>query len=455
MISTAPHEYSDWISAQTCLAEQIASCQFPAAEGVLRCEVAAPDMALIDWLARQRNCPRYYWRDRHGHFEMAGVGEADVVVPLGETNRYQVVDRIRSRMIVPESALRYYGGFRFHAHGCREGRWHDFKGFRFIAPLFELCRNGDKMTLACNVRGGMERAQVIEHLWRLIPSCNHEPTRLPGFRNRSDLPDYEGWHSIVEDALADMRGDVLQKLVLARQSTFHTDQDIEPIVLLSRLAEKARHVYLFCFQTTGRRAFLGASPERLYRRDRTAIASEALAGTRPRGKTPEQDRELEDALRVCDKEQREHAIVVDDIRDILQQYCTHVETAPAPAIIKLAHCQHLHTPIFGELRSNVNDAQLLAALHPTPAVGGRPRRDALHWIFEREPFERGIYAAPVGWVAPDAAEFCVGIRSGLVRGTTLTLYAGAGIVPGSDAASEWHELDAKMDAFLQVIMGDA
>jgi menaquinone-specific isochorismate synthase len=97
------------------------------------------------------------------------------------------------------------------------------------------------------------------------------------------------------------------------------------------------------------------------------------------------------------------------------------------------------------------DADLIAALHPTPAVGGLPRGAALRWIAKHEPFDRGIYAAPVGWIGLDGAEFCVALRSGLVRGNELALYNGAGIVRGSDPGEEWQEIETKMQNFLSVL----
>ncbi len=451
-MKSAP-EYISRHWEETCsrLTEKIAA-RMPPEEGVGRHEVDAPPQNLLSWLARQHNHPRYYWRDRNGAFEAAGVGEADVVLPHGNAYCFDVVSDVRQRIAVGEENLRYYGGFRFHPVGDEEGRWHDFKGFRFVAPLFEYFRIGERYRLACNVSVTQNKAMVLARLRELSRGFGAETEALPHFRGRSDLPDLDGWRLLVRDALMDMTRSRLEKVVLARQSTFHADQDIDPVMLMNRLAKKAQQVYLYCFQPAGKRAFLGASPERLYHRNGDRIASEALAGTRPRGDTLEQDRELAQALLNCDKEQREHAIVVDDIHRILSGCCSRVNVEPNPVVVKLAHCQHLHTPIKGVLKAGIEDAHLLSLLHPTPAVGGRPREQAMRWILDREPFERGIYAAPVGWIGAKAAEFCVGIRSGLVRGVTLTLYAGAGIVPGSDADAEWNEINAKMAAFLNVMM---
>jgi menaquinone-specific isochorismate synthase len=120
-------------------------------------------------------------------------------------------------------------------------------------------------------------------------------------------------------------------------------------------------------------------------------------------------------------------------------------------LVKLPHIQHILRTIEGDLGGGESDLEILRALHPTPAVGGYPADLALNAIKELEPFERGWYAGPVGWVGPDAAEFAVAIRSGLVSGNTLSLYSGAGIVPGSRPEAEWDEIENKTRTFLGVL----
>jgi len=156
-----------------------------------------------------------------------------------------------------------------------------------------------------------------------------------------------------------------------------------------------------------------------------------------------------------DKERREHDVVVRTLAHQLEERCRHLVIEESPSLLQLRNIQHLRTRVEGLLKEDQNDASLLEALHPTPAVGGSPRDRALAWIAREEPFDRGIFAAPVGWVSYDAAEFCVGIRSGLVQGNELVLYNGSGIVRGSNPDDEWDELENKMENFLQVLDHDA
>ena len=425
--------------------------------GMTRIEVAFPPVEPLAWLSSQHvSCGRYYWRDRAGYFEMAGISESDIVAAEdAHTPPGMLIKRLRTQLAGYDSDFRYYGGFRFHSRSIARGRWRDFKAYRFVLPLLELRRSNGQYTLACNLTANQDRQQVLRLLHEVsFAPCSGTIPALPHFGDREDAPRFEEWTALVADALAAIEGQAFQKVVLARQSTFHGDGPIAPFALLQRLAVADPKAFHFCFAPTASRAFLGASPEQLYKRSGKAIFTEALAGTRPRGETPEADAALEQELLHSAKENAEHKYVVDAVYAALPRFCYIIQAPYSPTVMKLARCQHLHTPITGTLSAGADDSMLLETLHPTPAVGGTPKEAALRWILENEPFERGIYAAPAGWVGTTDAEFCVAIRSGLVRDNTLSLYSGAGIVTGADAADEWRELDAKLANFLDVIMKD-
>ncbi len=435
--------------------EQIAASPL-STRNALRVEIDFPAISPLQWLSGQGGNARYYWRNRERNIEMAGIGESDIVIPETEIDAPgTLINRIRSRMAGSSQNLRYYGGFRFHTGKVPNGRWHDFKAYRFVLPLLELCHVEDRYTLACNLTAGHDRQSVMRTLRDVSFRANANSNGLPAFSRRSDLPSPEGWERLVNDGLSAIASNTLEKVVLARQSTFQATHPIDPVALTQRLAVDAQGAYLFCFEPASSRAFLGASPECLFKRDNNAIYSEALAGTRPRGDTDGAERAFEQELLQNAKENREHQYVVEEICRVLRRFCTHIDKPEAPKIMKLSRCQHLHTPITGALRQGADDALLLEALHPTPAVGGVPQKNAVRWILENEPFERGIYAAPVGWVSADAAEFSVAIRSGLVREDRLTLYSGAGIIAGARPEDEWRELDAKLASFLAAIMKEA
>jgi len=426
---------------------------------LVRAEVEVAGIRPLEWLQAQTGQTRYYWASREGDFEMAGIGEADVLVPDGHINPAALFALMRKRLSLVWPCLRYYGGFRFQETDLSGRRWHNFTAFRFIVPQIEVVRRGERTWLACNIRclpeGEREtqRAALAEALAHLRPAADSPPPPLPRAIERVDLPDRAGWEALVHRALEACADHTLEKVVLARETEFHfaTDAMLDPVGLLRRLVRHPTGSYAFCFHPSATRAFLGISPERLFHRNNVYLRSEALAGTRPRGKTPAEDEALGNALLESDKDLREHRFVVRTLREHFQRFCGTSRHDPEPSLMHLRHCQHLYTAMEGVLKQHDVDAALLAAFHPTPAVGGVPRGKALEWLAANEPFDRGVYAAPVGWVGFDETEFCVGIRSGLIEGNTLALYSGAGIVPGSAAEDEWNEIENKMSSFLEAL----
>ncbi|HOD95138.1 MAG TPA: isochorismate synthase [Candidatus Hydrogenedentes bacterium] len=420
---------------------------------LVRLQIEAPDLDALTWLGSLTGVPRYYWRDRNGTVEMAGVGEADVLDAQGGRDIEQVFALMQERLKNGSEGIRYYGGFRFHSSPARHGLWRDYQAHRFVIPLLEYCRENEKAVFAAAVKDDGGRRKLIALLERMISAKQAVLPELPVFSGRSDLPDFSGWKKQIEDALHAFEDGPLTKVVLARESSFHASAAVDPIALMCLLADTAPDTTLFCFQPASCRAFLGASPERLYHRRGVHMQTEALAGTRPRGLDPAEDARLEKELVCSKKEQQEHAIVVESLLTTLDNFAVELQYPGKPAIKKLAHCQHLYTPVRVRLEQGVSDSFLLRQLHPTPAVGGYPKKEALQYLREHEPFERGIFAAPVGWIARDSADFFVGIRSAAVLGNRLCLYAGAGIVPDSVAEEEWRELDAKIHQFAGVIEG--
>lgn len=423
--------------------------------------VAAPD--LLNWLHAQRGCTHYYWSGRDGHFEMAGIGEADVLIPESRVDLQGLFAHMRRRLSLEWPNLRYYGGFRFRETDEIHRRWRNFKAYRFIVPRIELVRQGRKSWLAFNALAASpetNRAMLQE----LAETCSGLafpesplPCALPPVTGRADRPDRAGWDQLIDRALEAIAKHDMEKVVLARETEFQFggDEPLDPVGMLRRLLRHTNRSYEFCFHPTPTRAFLGASPERLFHRKNVYVQSEALAGTRPRGGTDARDKFLGEELLGDDKELREHRFVVRNLREHFKRFCVSARHDPMPSLMRLRNVQHLYTYMEGILKNHDADAALVEALHPTPAVGGAPRRKALAWLAANEPFDRGIYAAPVGWVGFDEAEFCVAIRSGLIEGNTLALYSGAGVVPGSSAEAEWNEVESKMGNFLETLYDGA
>ncbi len=255
-------------------------------------------------------------------------------------------------------------------------------------------------------------------------------------KNRQDCPSYSEWEEIIGKALAQIRRGKFEKVVLARKTTFELEKEICPFDLLQRV--KTHNCTLFA-HVTDKQAFIGATPETLYRREGNLIFTHALAGTA-----------LNPADLERDKETREFAYVSAFIEEKLRDLCSSVKVEK-PNILYTGHLYHKQIPFSGVLKPGISDAEIIAALHPTPAIGGFPRKEALDFIKNHEPFSRDLYASPIGYMSPERAEFVVAIRSCFIEGNKLHLFAGAGIVEGSDPEKEWEELENKIAPFIKVL----
>ena len=219
--------------------------------------------------------------------------------------------------------------------------------------------------------------------------------------------------------------------------------ELDVVDTLDRLSDTYPGCFRFLVEPGRGGTFFGATPERLVSLEGRTVQTEALAGSTGRGDTPAEDQWLASELQDSEKDVHEHELVTDAVRDQLTPLAASIRTGTR-TVRRLATVQHLRTPIQATLNRDEHVLSLVEALHPTPAVGGLPPDAALRTIRETEAFNRGWYAAPVGWfdAAGDGA-FGVAIRSALAREDAATLFAGAGIVGDSDPDSEWDELQLK------------
>ncbi|MDO8580303.1 MAG: isochorismate synthase [Candidatus Omnitrophota bacterium] len=293
---------------------------------------------------------------------------------------------------------------------------------------------------------------------------------------RQDTPNRAEWQQIFEQAFSGFARHEYQKIVLARKSTFTFSEDAKPFLMKKYLKGVTPECFHFCFQAQPGHVFIGASPERLYKREGRSLQTEALAGTRTKkgkGRAPslsawdgEQKANLKredtndwrlaagdnQSLLDSPKDLLEHKYVVDAIEESLRPLCASLNIGKKPFVLDLNWGEHLKTEIQATLNNEVTDAQLLEALHPTPAVAGYPVEKVLPLIKKFEPFSRGWYAGLFGYVGQDTTEFTVAIRSGLINKNRITLFAGAGILLESSCEGEWNEIEQKMNSFLKVFV---
>jgi menaquinone-specific isochorismate synthase len=256
----------------------------------------------------------------------------------------------------------------------------------------------------------------------------------------------------VQRALASIAQGQLDKIVLAQALDITSPQPFDLIASLQNLRDRYPSCYLFSASCGAGETFIGASPERLVAVHDRQLKTEALAGSAPRGATPEADRGFAQQLLNSDKEAREHQLVIDFITQRLASLDIPAALG-APRLLRLPNIQHRHTPITAQMPAQRHILDVVGGLHPTPAVAGWPRAIACQHIPQYEDFDRGWYAAPIGWVDTQGnGEFAVGIRSALLKGNQARLFAGAGIVAGSDPERELNEVQMKLQALLQALV---
>jgi menaquinone-specific isochorismate synthase len=417
-------------------------------ERIVRLAVPAGRVDPFRWLSEQRMFPKVYWSGREDRAGVAGVGIADLR-EAGVSEGAGSLSKLLASL--PDSGIsgaRYYGGARFDPHGQPDEEWAAFSAYRFVLPRFEL--HAEETTLVCNLvlpRDTDDASKIVQEIEDLSLPEGASGALLPAPMFREDSPDFQGWRENVERALSAFSEGRLGKVVLARRAEFGFDRDLDPTLLLESLKAATPGCFHFYAEPEDGIAFLGASPERLFRRDGRSVESEAVAGTRARGVSSVEDEGLRDDLLHSAKDRVEHTYVSKGIREALEPLCEVLEIEDHVSEMKLARGRHLRSKVGGALEDGVTDSALLDAMHPTPAVGGYPRNEALEQIQDLEPFDRGWYAGPVGWIGQEASEFAVGIRSGLVRGRTLALFSGAGIVAGSVPEEEWAEIEQKIGDF--------
>ncbi|WP_293033685.1 isochorismate synthase MenF [Natronococcus sp.] len=345
---------------------------------------------------------------------------------------------------------RAFGGFSFHDGHDAGGVWHGFDAASFVVPAVLVTRSDDGTWLTAVADDAEDATRRLE-AWheRLLELPAMRPSGSgPGVAETRRTTPIESWRAQVEAALERIDAGELTKVVLAQALSVDLEGPIDVPATVERLRRQYPNCYRFLIGDGTSGTFFGAPPERLVSKRGDRVETEALAGSVPRGETPEEDDEHVERMLDSEKFRREHGLVVESIRDQLAPLASEL-TVDDRRIRRLATIQHLQTPIEATLEADRHVLELVEALHPTPAVGGVPPGAALETIRETESFDRGWYAAPIGWFdAAGDGEFAVGLRSGVATDETVTLFAGNGIVADSDPEEEWEEVQLKFRPIL-------
>lgn len=420
-----------------------------------------------------------YWEQPAEQHALVGIGTAFTIESTGATYlsdasaarqvlmEVAVITCAPATISTPASGPVLFGGFAFDPLAPGTSLWSGFPAGLLILPRYLISCSAGRATLTINRL--VQASDVIEQsvqeieadVARLQDAINHlQPSHQESpsgqFSVHEELSASE-WMEMVT-AITDMiQGSAFEKVVLARDvrvKLLDAAESFDIVATLGRLRESYPAAYVFAVQR-GERFFVGATPERLARVRDGQIHTMALAGSARRGETEAEDEQLGAELLRSRKNNNEHVIVVAMVREALKKHCASVYVHPVPQLLKLKNVQHLKTPITGELIPGRCVLDVIADLHPTPAVGGFPRQAALEAIRSTERLDRGWYAGPLGWVnASGEGEFAVALRSGLVDGARAVLFAGCGIVADSDPQAEYAESCLKFEVMLRALGGE-
>jgi isochorismate synthases len=407
---------------------------------------------------------RFYWQSPSADLIFAGVGAAAVIHAVSGTNRITHAEEEWRHLT--RRAVRFgetdqqgtgpilFGGFSFTSADHENGLWDHFNEGCFYLPGVMLTVTQGQTFLTVNAFQHVDESleQLIGAMKVKAKEMQQVPITKPPFHSlrlqkteQQILPD---WVRLVDRAVTALKARQMEKVVLARTLRLHFDGHPDPTDVLRRLKAQQAGDFIFCLES-GTDYFIGASPERLVRKQGQMIESMCLAGSARRGLTKEEDDRLGKALLSDTKNRQEHQYVVTMIVKALSRLCSSLAVPDHPVLMKNRDIQHLYTPVRGKSKDNLSVLHFVEALHPTPALGGVPRDRAVHWLTENEPFRRGLYGSPIGWCDSQGnGDFSVGIRSALIRGNRATLFAGCGILEASVPEQEYKETNTKFRPML-------
>jgi salicylate biosynthesis isochorismate synthase/menaquinone-specific isochorismate synthase len=410
-------------------------------------EVEVADPCAAVFASRLASDRWFCWEQPDREFALAGLGVAHEASSRGESRFADVADeclRLGDHPVLEEprglpagAGPVWVGGFAFDPEGGASSTWSSLPPASLVLPQVSLCRRGERAFLTVNavVRPGEGVERLGEELGarlaglRLdapLPLLDPHPTAHAEIRSARSPREFE---AAVEGATSRIAAGEFSKVVLAREVIVSAAAAHDPAAIFGAMREQFPACFCFC-----------------------CVSTVALAGSTRRSSDPAVDDHLGEQLLRSDKDRREQQIVAERIVRALRPHAVWVEAAPEPEIVKVANIQHLATPVIAQLAEPHSAIEIAGLLHPTPAVGGEPWPAAAAAIADLEGMDRGWYAAPVGWMdATEDGEFCVALRSALLRDREAHLFAGVGVVAGSDPAAELAETEVKLGALLPLL----
>lgn len=434
-------------------------------------------LAVIQGIAKPDQL-QFYWENRSQQEAIAAL-DSTLSLQIEEGNRFekaqQFIDDCLAKTLhlgdlnLPFSGCHFFCSFTFFDQ--KPIIHSPFPPATLFLPRWQISHYQDRFVVVANVELSpqINLTLLVERLCNQFKRISWYDRRVsnifeiaPNKIIKKAEQKAEDFKSAVGSALESIRTNQLHKLVLASAIDIISPEPFNLVDSLDTLRKRNPDCYIFSTSNGRGQNFIGASPERLLSIHNHQLVTDALAGSAPRGKTKTEDATLAYRLLSSEKERREHQFVINFISERLSDLSLLPWIPPTPHFLKLSNIQHLWTPIQAQMLEDIHPLQIIAQLHPTPAVAGFPAKIAQEQIRRYETFDRCLYAAPLGWVDYQGnCEFIVGIRSALIEsdkpcrllGNTYRakLYAGAGIVAGSDPDKELAEIQLKLQALLKTL----
>jgi menaquinone-specific isochorismate synthase len=410
----------------------------------------------------------FFWKDPTEEVFLIGIGILQRIQSDQAADRFFHVESMWKEFLnesiienpYEENAIGpvMFGGFSFDPYKEKTSLWSSYSESQFHVPTYMLSIIKGQAFITTNIiftqHDDLSYIQkAIDERTQLFHSLQKDFT----FKSARLLETKEispnSWKESVDEVVKDLKEGLMKKVVLARELRLFFDDNVEAENVLSHLLAEQRESFIFAFESN-HDCFIGASPERLVKKQGEAVFSTCLAGSIPRGKTSDEDQVLGETLLNDQKNLIEHQFVVEMIKEALEESCEEITLPSKPQLMKLKDIQHLYTPVIGKSKKDTSLLHFVERLHPTPALGGLPKAEAVEKIRQVEMLDRGYYAGPLGWVDYKSnGEFAVSIRSGLIQGKEASLFAGCGIVANSDSESEYLETSLKFRPMLTALGG--
>lgn len=425
-----------------------------------------------DFFAAGRNHflgERFFWKDPSGEQVIVGIGVAKQIQSDQATRRFDRIEEEWKQLvkdavtcgeqIKPGTGPTIFGGFAFDPLKKKTGLWSKFSESLFHIPKYMLSFIDGEFYFTTNVfctqqdNGELFDKVYIDRQDLLGAVTQKQKFTYPSIEKMEEIK-AEEWKKSVTSLVDSFADSNLKKVVVARELRLQFEKAVQVEKVLTHLLEEQKESFIFAFEVNGD-CFIGASPERLVKKEETRVFTTCLAGSIARGSTLEEDQSLGQNLLEDQKNLVEHQYVVEMIKEAMEETCEEVTLPEEPQLMKTKYIQHLYTPVIGQSREGTSLLDIVNRLHPTPALGGVPKEQAVTKIREIEELDRGFYASPIGWQDSQGnGEFAVAIRSALIQGKEASLFAGCGVVADSEAESEYIETNIKFRPMLTALGGN-